>query len=202
MKREITLMVYVNGENNTWVNEIAQFCSLNEIKIVKSSFRYDNYKTMYDFVIEGNTNDYSKLKNEFGDKLYETYYAELGNILDLDKETFEEWVNVLNLFHDKIFSDNKLSSKFLSLLKNLDDVSKIIYLKKYILSDFAHELVDSRISVLTGQKNNFEIRLDREIEKETIIKLLTDVQDGKYTIKNEDIESIKQFLITDSLYKK
>lgn len=191
MKREITLLLYTESYNDKIINELKEFCEKEGIPFEGVGERGPH---IYDFVIEGDTKDYKKISEKFGDKLRERYFAELGNILDVDQETFDKWQDVLNRYRQKSFIQVRLLEDLCELIMKVDDSNKLFHLLNYQLDDTAKDLIMERIHFLNNEKGSYEKYLEDCLELDHMIKNLKLAKEGKYELKDNDIDSLINML--------
>lgn len=192
MKREITLMIYTENYDDVVVNELKDFCKNENILFKGKDFRGKN---IYDFVIEGNTVDYKKLADKFGDKLRQTYYAELGNVFDLDKESFDVWQDVLGAYYRKSLSRCNLLDAFCNLIKDIKDVNKLEFLTRYPIEERAKDILQDKIAMLKGEEIEWEKHMRTCVETDKMVGLLRQAKEGKYDLKENDIDSLIDILM-------
>jgi hypothetical protein len=199
MNREITLMVYIKDDKDPLIQEIRDFCKENDIEISKTNFRYySQHDRIFDFNIIGRTKEFKILKEKFRDRIIETYYAELGNQFDLDKDSFDKWQRVLLTYYEEVSGrKNKLHSDFYDLLEQIDTVEKARFLSRFPMDDFAKRLIEDKTAIIIGEKDSYWKWLQQETERDEMVSTLSAVQKGEYTLTENDIKGIKQFLMRD-----
>jgi len=191
MKREITLMIYVTSQADVIVEELKAFCKAEDIIIKENSFRSSD---IYDFIIEGDTKDYKKIANKFGNNVKETYSAELGNVFDLDNETLKKWETVITEYRKNSTRQTNSFKDFCDLIKDVKDINKFEHLLEYPFDDMTKELIKDRISQLKGEKIEWEKWADNCLKTQEILKTLELVKEGKYSLNNNDIGSLIDIL--------
>lgn len=192
MKRKITLMIYTEEYKDTIVNELKEFCKNENIPFTGEGSRGPH---IYDFVIHGNTEDYKKLIAKYGNRIRETYYAELGNVFDLNQESFEKWQEVLGAYRKKALSRHNLLRAFCNLIKDEKDVRKLEHLTRYSMEESAKTILQDKISQLKGEKTEWERYMDDCLEIDNMVGILKETKEGKYVLKENDLDFLIDILM-------
>lgn len=185
--RLITLMIYTNDYDDKIIQELKDFCEKENIIFKEGNIRE---KYIYDFVIEGRTVDYNKIKEKFSDKIRETYYAELGNVLDLDSESFDKLQKMFSGFNKVRFEKEKLHDEFFKLIINEEDLNKLQILKNYTLDNHCKSLIDTKISVVKNEKCEWELYMETLAETQKMIDFLKEIKENKKSLTEEHLQSV------------
>lgn len=190
MKREITLMIHTEHYEDKMIDKLKEFCKKESIPFIEKGFRGPH---MYDFIITGETADYENILKTFKN-VRETYYAELGNLFDFDKENFLKWQDVMIGYFNEMTKSNSLDDNFFLLVRNIDDVAKLEYLLHYPMSNFAKTIIKDKLNVLKGQKTDYEKDLESWLEKDNMLEILKLAKEGQYALKENDFDALIQIL--------
>jgi len=191
MRREITLMIYIQGTDDETIKELKEFCINEKILFKPNGFRYRN---IYDFTIEGDTSTYKKISDKFENKIIQTGYAELGNIFDLDNETLDKWKDVIDRYNKDARTHTNLFVDFCDLIMGIKDVYKFEHLLKYPFDNSTENLIKDRISQLKGEKIEMERWADECLVKQEMVNVLELVKEGKHKLSNENINVLIDIL--------
>lgn len=193
IKRTITLMIYIEGdifntkiEDVDMVKDLKKFCADNKIYFEEKGVR-GSKPIIYDFIIKGNTTTYNKLKEKYGENLKETYFAGLGNTLDINDDKLKDWENIVSRYREKSRKQSILYHDFAKLLVEIKDTDKLEYLYNYIFDDFSESLIASRISILKGAKCDCERYMDDVVKIDKTVQILKTAKDDKYDLTKNDI---------------
>lgn len=143
MKRYISLAI----EKETY-DKLSEWCNSQRINLVRKELCLTGKKMMQYFNMEGNTSDYEKLKAAFPEVI-ETGVAKLGNILDCDSETLQNFCGILKAQEEALKKEQFAESWFTEFLCHINSIEGLEEIEKYNLTDGCRRILKSRIYVVS-----------------------------------------------------
>jgi chaperonin cofactor prefoldin len=150
-KRNITLLL--RNATDELKDKIKSWCAENKIEI---SFESDNpYKGLYYFSILGQTQDYENLQQSVGNILTETYYAELGNIMDCPEADLKEFQEIKNECDRITTAESKVHTRLCNLIIKYNRLDVLKEMNRYSLTKTCKYTLEDQIDHVKGEPDSF-----------------------------------------------
>lgn len=150
--RKITLMIEMPTENDK--QKIQDWCSLNDIQFC---YRYERDRgRLYYFWIYGCTDTFNLLNEHMDNRLVETDFAELGNLLDCSDEDLEKFTNIVFDNRRIMNESSKVHGELCRFIKDINNLAVLEHIDKYVFIEDCKRIIDDKISRAKGEPDSFD----------------------------------------------
>lgn len=159
MKRYISLAI-----EKEIFDELLEWCTSQRINYVRKGLCVTGNKIIQYFNMEGDTSDYQKVKEAFPG-IIETGAAKLGNLLDCDSETLQNFCGILKAQEEALKKEQFAEEWFMKFLAQINSFEGLKEIEKYNLTDGCRRILESRICVVSGITDPYINYLERNVNE-------------------------------------
>ena len=156
MKRYISLAI----EKEIY-DRLSEWCKTNNINLIRKGISVIGSSLVQYFNMKGDTSDFQKLKTAFPEVI-ETGVAKLGNILDCDSVTLQNFCGILKAQEEALEKEQFAESWFTEFINNIDSVEGLREIEKYNLTNDCRRILESRICAASGKLDPYLQYLDEQ----------------------------------------